>query len=151
MPPSTKRTAIPSEGASRKRKKLSKSHRSKKRPKIHSTAVKLEHDTSLEESKQNKLSNPKMSPYFEKPKESDEVLSQQTELPKLTLSGQVKRKRHKHLEYPDFVPPKSPHSLVQEQLYTDPWKLLVATIFLNRTTGRLLTNVQCFLMCKILH
>ena len=78
------------------------------------------------------------------------MLSQQTELPKLTLSGQVKRKRHKHLEYPGFVPPKLPHSLVQEQLYTDPWKLLVATIFLNRTTGRLLTNVQCFLVCKIL-
>ena len=44
-------------------------------------------------------------------------------------------RRHKHLEYPDFVPPSSPHGLVQEQLFKEPWKLLVATIFLNRTTG----------------
>lgn len=35
-----------------------------------------------------------------------------------------------------YVPPKSPFNLIQEQLYTDPWKLLVATIFLNRTGGR---------------
>lgn len=75
----------------------------------------------------------KTSPYFEQPNDSHKS---QTELPKLKLSGQTKRKRHKHLDYPDFVPPKSPHDLVQEQLYTDPWKLLVATIFLNRTTGR---------------
>ncbi|EEC12860.1 conserved hypothetical protein [Ixodes scapularis] len=35
-----------------------------------------------------------------------------------------------------WVPPKSPYGLVQESLYHDPWKLLVATIFLNRTTGK---------------
>ncbi len=45
-------------------------------------------------------------------------------------------KRHRHLLYPDFHPPPSPFSLVQEQLYKEPWKLLVATIFLNRTTGQ---------------
>ncbi|RUS78236.1 hypothetical protein EGW08_014005 [Elysia chlorotica] len=35
-----------------------------------------------------------------------------------------------------WVPPKSPFFLVQESLFHDPWKLLVATIFLNKTTGR---------------
>lgn len=32
-------------------------------------------------------------------------------------------------------PPRSPYRLVQEYLYKDPWKLLVSTIFLNKTTG----------------
>lgn len=44
-------------------------------------------------------------------------------------------RRHRHLLYPDFHPPASPFHLVQEQLYKEPWKLLVATIFLNKTTG----------------
>ncbi|GFO15651.1 methyl-cpg-binding domain protein 4 [Plakobranchus ocellatus] len=35
-----------------------------------------------------------------------------------------------------WVPPKSPFFLVQESLFHDPWKLLVATIFLNKTSGR---------------
>lgn len=35
-----------------------------------------------------------------------------------------------------WIPPKSPFFLVQESLFHDPWKLLVATIFLNKTTGR---------------
>ncbi|CAK8671026.1 unnamed protein product [Clavelina lepadiformis] len=34
-----------------------------------------------------------------------------------------------------WIPPKSPYHLVQETLFHDPWKLLVATIFLNRTSG----------------
>jgi len=34
-----------------------------------------------------------------------------------------------------WIPPRSPFNLVQENLFHDPWKLLVATVFLNRTTG----------------
>ncbi len=34
-----------------------------------------------------------------------------------------------------WVPPRSPYHLVQEDLFHDPFKLLVATIFLNRTGG----------------
>ena len=34
-----------------------------------------------------------------------------------------------------FIPPQSPYSLVQENLYDKPWQLLIATIFLNKTTG----------------
>uniref|UniRef100_A0A4W4H6X2 Methyl-CpG-binding domain protein 4 n=1 Tax=Electrophorus electricus TaxID=8005 RepID=A0A4W4H6X2_ELEEL len=32
-----------------------------------------------------------------------------------------------------WTPPRSPFNLVQETLFHDPWKLLVATIFLNKT------------------
>ncbi|KAJ3651059.1 hypothetical protein Zmor_017121 [Zophobas morio] len=31
-------------------------------------------------------------------------------------------------------PPRSPHNLVEESFYDNPWGLLVATIFLNKTT-----------------
>ena len=44
-----------------------------------------------------------------------------------------------------WVPPRSPHNLVQESLFHDPWKLLVATMFLNRTQGKLLNlQIVCF-------
>lgn len=35
----------------------------------------------------------------------------------------------------NWIPPKSPYNLIQESLFHDPWKLLIATIFLNRTSG----------------
>ena len=31
-----------------------------------------------------------------------------------------------------WTPPRSPFNLIQENLFHDPWQLLVATIFLNR-------------------
>lgn len=34
-----------------------------------------------------------------------------------------------------WTPPRSPFNLVQEHLYHEPWQLLVATVFLNRTQG----------------
>lgn len=34
-----------------------------------------------------------------------------------------------------WTPPRSPYNLVQETLFHDPWKLLVATVFLNKTSG----------------
>lgn len=33
-------------------------------------------------------------------------------------------------------PPPSPFGLIEEVLYHDPWKLLVACMLLNKTTGR---------------
>ncbi|XP_066859230.1 methyl-CpG-binding domain protein 4 isoform X2 [Anser cygnoides] len=35
-----------------------------------------------------------------------------------------------------WTPPRSPFNLVQETLFHDPWKLLIATIFLNKTSAR---------------
>lgn len=39
-----------------------------------------------------------------------------------------------HLDIIRFVPPKSPYNLIEEILYHDPWALLAATIFLNKTS-----------------
>ncbi|XP_007888677.1 methyl-CpG-binding domain protein 4 [Callorhinchus milii] len=35
-----------------------------------------------------------------------------------------------------WTPPRSPFDLVQETLFHDPWKLLIATMFLNKTSGK---------------
>ncbi|GFS92081.1 methyl-CpG-binding domain protein 4 [Nephila pilipes] len=37
---------------------------------------------------------------------------------------------------PKWIPPRSPYKLIQEDLYHDPWKLLIATICLQKTTGK---------------
>lgn len=34
-----------------------------------------------------------------------------------------------------WIPPKSPYKLIQEDLYNEPWQLLIGTIFLNCTKG----------------
>lgn len=34
-----------------------------------------------------------------------------------------------------WVPPASPFGLIEEQVYHDPWKLLLACMLLNRTTA----------------
>ncbi|XP_057562639.1 methyl-CpG-binding domain protein 4 isoform X3 [Hippopotamus amphibius kiboko] len=39
-----------------------------------------------------------------------------------------------------WTPPRSPFNLVQETLFHDPWKLLIATIFLNRTSDEYVTK-----------
>ena len=52
------------------------------------------------------------------------------------IDSNTTSRNHRHLQYEDHVPPCSPYGLVQEELWEDPWKLLVATIFLNRTTGK---------------
>ncbi|KAM6345388.1 methyl-CpG-binding domain protein 4 isoform 2-T2 [Alca torda] len=36
-----------------------------------------------------------------------------------------------------WTPPRSPFNLIQETLFHDPWKLLIATIFLNKTSGKM--------------
>lgn len=35
-----------------------------------------------------------------------------------------------------WTPPQSPYSLIEEVLYDDPWKLLVACMLLNKTSGK---------------
>lgn len=42
-----------------------------------------------------------------------------------------------------WIPPRSPYALVQEDLFDNPWQLLVATIFLTKTTG--LFNTRLYL------
>ncbi|XP_061760261.1 methyl-CpG-binding domain protein 4 isoform X2 [Nerophis ophidion] len=57
----------------------------------------------------------KTSPYFSRNRFADDV-------------SPPRRKAFKK-----WTPPRSPFNLVQETLFHDPWKLLVATIFLNKT------------------
>lgn len=38
---------------------------------------------------------------------------------------------------PLWTPPRSPHNLIEEDYVSNPWGLLVATIFLNKTNGKL--------------
>lgn len=45
-----------------------------------------------------------------------------------SLPLQVKKKT-------SWVPPRSPYNLIQELLYHDPWKLLVSTMFLQKSSG----------------
>ncbi|XP_063436009.1 uncharacterized protein DDB_G0283697-like [Mytilus trossulus] len=63
-----------------------------------------------------------------KPTENEEVMS------KYFSSGRFMPRPELHRDV-KWTPPKSPFNLVQESLYHDPWKLLIGTIFLNRTTG----------------
>ena len=35
-----------------------------------------------------------------------------------------------------WVPPASPYSLIEEVLYVDPWKLLLACMLLNKTNAK---------------
>ena len=57
-------------------------------------------------------------------------------LPSGNSAGNKPKLLHGLHQVVEYKPPKSPHGLIQEQLYHDPWKLLVASMFLNRTTGK---------------
>lgn len=70
--------------------------------------------TSTRIKKSRRTTSTKISPYFR---------------------GKRSKTKMKVIPGPKWNPPKSPFNLIQEQLYHDPWKLLVATIFLNRTRG----------------
>ncbi|XP_030887998.1 methyl-CpG-binding domain protein 4 isoform X2 [Leptonychotes weddellii] len=48
--------------------------------------------------------------------------------------------RPRRKAFKKWTPPRSPFNLVQETLFHDPWKLLIATIFLNRTSDEYLTK-----------
>ncbi|KAL1140653.1 hypothetical protein AAG570_000583 [Ranatra chinensis] len=37
---------------------------------------------------------------------------------------------------PNWIPPRSPYALIQEDLYSNPWQLLIATVFLTKTTAQ---------------
>ncbi|KAM3914289.1 methyl-CpG-binding domain protein 4 [Leptodactylus fuscus] len=61
----------------------------------------------------------KTSPYFSK-----KALSEAMEPPRRKV-------------FAKWTPPRSPFHLVQETLFHDTWKLLIATIFLNKTSGKM--------------
>lgn len=51
------------------------------------------------------------------------------------------RERKRHVLNGTWVPPVSPYGLIQEKLYKDPWKLLVACMLLNKTAGQQMHKV----------
>jgi len=61
-----------------------------------------------------------------------------TKLRKSPYFSESKVKQPRHLLYPHYTPPPSPFNLIQEELHSDPWKVLVSTIFLNRTAGMMI-------------
>ncbi|XP_036593975.1 methyl-CpG-binding domain protein 4 [Trichosurus vulpecula] len=69
---------------------------------------------------------------------------QRTQVEKRKTSQYFSNKNNKEVLSPPrrklfkkWTPPRSPFNLVQETLFHDPWKLLIATIFLNRTKGKM--------------
>ncbi|XP_077053363.1 uncharacterized protein mbd4 isoform X2 [Siphateles boraxobius] len=106
---------------------------------------------SLEDERVNRL-NPTLDEH------SDISASESQELDRLETTGGVEEE-NKSLKHTDCVspsrntennlsrpkrkalkkwtPPRSPFNLVQETLFHDPWKLLVASIFLNKTSGKM--------------
>lgn len=75
--------------------------------------------SAIEERGRLRVRPPKKSPYFP-PKSND------PEKPKNVLA--LRREKND-------PPPRSPYNLIQEDLFHDPWQLLIATIFLNSTSG----------------
>lgn len=65
--------------------------------------------------------DPSLSPYFSDHSESKRPHSV---LPMKPLIGTKK-----------WTPPRSPYNLIQENLFHNPWQLLVATILLNKSLG----------------
>lgn len=45
----------------------------------------------------------------------------------------------------EWIPPRSPYALIQEDLFHNPWQLLIATIFLTKVKGKLLPNPICII------
>ncbi|XP_022354207.1 methyl-CpG-binding domain protein 4 isoform X5 [Enhydra lutris kenyoni] len=78
----------------------------------------------------------------EKDFSEDTILRTQIEKRKTSLYFSSKYNREalsppRRKAFKKWTPPRSPFNLVQETLFHDPWKLLIATIFLNRTSGKM--------------
>ncbi|XP_044108886.1 methyl-CpG-binding domain protein 4 isoform X3 [Neovison vison] len=74
--------------------------------------------------------------------QEDTILRTQIEKRKTSLYFSSKYNREalsppRRKAFKKWTPPRSPFNLVQETLFHDPWKLLIATIFLNRTSGKM--------------
>jgi hypothetical protein len=50
---------------------------------------------------------------------------------------------------PGWAPPRSPYSLIEEWLWNQPWRMLVACILLNKTTAKQLLNNQVLQVSSI--
>ncbi|KAI5068092.1 hypothetical protein GOP47_0016437 [Adiantum capillus-veneris] len=53
----------------------------------------------------------------------------------------VKALGQRHIVNKTWVPPISVHALIQEELYKEPWKVLVACMLLNKTSGKQMRKI----------
>lgn len=79
----------------------------------------------------SKKSRSNFSPYFNDPSSNKPVVCKyfKSETSETPQAKEI-------MKSINWIPPKSPYNLIQESLYHDSWKLLIATIFLNRTSGK---------------
>lgn len=65
--------------------------------------------------------------------------------PSTPVARETKRKRRSRRNatplQEDWIPPASVYGLIEEQLYEDPWKLLVACMLLNKTSSKQVRDV----------
>jgi methyl-CpG-binding domain protein 4 len=78
----------------------------------------------------------KISPYFKNSSDNKKNIMKCKYFKTKTSDGTEISDAKEIMKAIIWVPPKSPYNLIQESLYQEPWKLLVATIFLNRTSGK---------------
>ena len=66
------------------------------------------------------------------------------QVPKALLGLQVEGEPRMHT----WDPPASPFSLIEEVLYNDPWRLLLACMLLNKTSGRAVSTLLRCAACN---
>ncbi|RKO83979.1 hypothetical protein BDK51DRAFT_52837 [Blyttiomyces helicus] len=79
-------------------------------------------------------SRPSSSPYF-RPAADPAPLPTRADWARVAALAPPTSVVRQPVHLPRYTPLQSPHALVQEELYANPWALLVATIFLNKTRG----------------
>nr|XP_018911666.1 PREDICTED: methyl-CpG-binding domain protein 4-like [Bemisia tabaci] len=55
----------------------------------------------------------------------------------LDSSERIKQEEDPSRQRDTWIPPRSPYALIQEDLFANPWQLLIATIFLTKTRAQL--------------
>ncbi|KAB1264117.1 Methyl-CpG-binding domain protein 4 [Camelus dromedarius] len=122
----------------------------RKRESVHNKAVDAENEPVAQESQLDraccisdaKESDKTFSVTYEEERLEDTIPRTQIEKRKTSLYFSSKYNKEalsppRRKAFKKWTPPRSPFNLVQETLFHDPWKLLIATIFLNRTSGRM--------------
>ncbi|XP_055269502.1 methyl-CpG-binding domain protein 4 isoform X3 [Moschus berezovskii] len=102
----------------------------------------LHMDVSEGGSETDDSSQTEKNPTSAKTSQEDAIPRTQIEKRKTSLYFSSKYNREalsppRRKAFKKWTPPRSPFNLVQETLFHDPWKLLIATIFLNRTSGKM--------------
>ncbi|KAJ6668302.1 hypothetical protein lerEdw1_015679 [Lerista edwardsae] len=90
--------------------------------------------TSVKENRvqRTQVERRKTSPYF-----SNKLIKEAGFHNGACVSASIALSPPRRKAFRKWTPPRSPFNLVQETLFHDPWKLLIATIFLNKTAAKM--------------